>query len=168
MAEIVLTRIDFRLIHGQVITKWLKRVGASRIVVIDNALSKDDFMKQIYTMSAPSGVSVDIYSEEEAITYWEKTKFGGGKILLLFKDVESTYNTIKKGLNINEIQIGGLGSGPGKKKIYGPISMDENDFNKLHELHEDGININLHQVPEEQAMAFDRVIKKIKEENLWS
>lgn len=168
MAEIVLTRIDFRLIHGQVITKWLKRVGANRIVVIDDALSKDEFMKQIYTMSAPSGVSVDIYSEEEAIESWKKDQLGDGKILLLFKDVASTFNSVKKGLDLKEIQIGGLGSGPGKKKVYGPISMDENDFTQLNELHENNINIYLHQVPEEQPMGFDRVIKKNKEENLWN
>lgn len=40
MAEIKLVRVDFRLIHGQVITRWLKQTNANRIVVIDNKLSK--------------------------------------------------------------------------------------------------------------------------------
>ena len=40
MAKISLIRADFRLIHGQVITKWLKQSNANRIIIIDDALSK--------------------------------------------------------------------------------------------------------------------------------
>lgn len=35
MAEIKLFRIDSRLIHGQIITKWLKVSKADKIVVVD-------------------------------------------------------------------------------------------------------------------------------------
>ena len=55
MAEISLFRIDFRLIHGQVIVKWLKQTPTDRIVIIDDQLAKDDFMADIYRMSAPRG-----------------------------------------------------------------------------------------------------------------
>ena len=45
MAEIKLFRIDSRLIHGQIITKWLKVSKADKIVVVDGTLAADDFMK---------------------------------------------------------------------------------------------------------------------------
>lgn len=41
--SIVHARIDYRLIHGQVITKWLKRSDANKIIVIDDPLSRDPF-----------------------------------------------------------------------------------------------------------------------------
>ena len=31
MSKIVLTRVDSRLIHGQVVTKWLQQSGANEI-----------------------------------------------------------------------------------------------------------------------------------------
>lgn len=40
MEGIKLVRIDFRLIHGQVITKWSNKISATRIVVVNDALSK--------------------------------------------------------------------------------------------------------------------------------
>lgn len=43
MAEIKLFRIDSRLIHGQIITKWLKVTQADKIVVVDEMLAADDF-----------------------------------------------------------------------------------------------------------------------------
>lgn len=47
--EIGLIRVDSRLIHGQVITKWLNYSKANVIVVVDDELSKDSFMSEIYT-----------------------------------------------------------------------------------------------------------------------
>ncbi|HAH3645786.1 TPA: PTS sugar transporter subunit IIB [Escherichia coli] len=54
--SIVHARIDYRLIHGQVITKWLKRSDANKIIVIDDPLSRDPFLAEVYKMAAPSGV----------------------------------------------------------------------------------------------------------------
>lgn len=48
MGQIKLVRIDFRLIHGQVITKWFAQALADRIVIVDDHLAQDDFMKEIY------------------------------------------------------------------------------------------------------------------------
>ena len=44
MADIKVARIDFRLIHGQVITKWIKYYPVDMIVIVDDALGSDDFM----------------------------------------------------------------------------------------------------------------------------
>ena len=45
--SIALTRVDFRLIHGQVITRWLKQCDINEIVTVDTALSKDEFMQDV-------------------------------------------------------------------------------------------------------------------------
>lgn len=65
MEGIKLVRIDFRLIHGQVITKWSNKISATRIVVVNDALSKDEFMADIYVMAAPPGMTVDVISIDE-------------------------------------------------------------------------------------------------------
>ncbi|MDQ4976588.1 PTS sugar transporter subunit IIB [Klebsiella pneumoniae] len=36
MNNIKLVRIDFRLIHGQVITKWRNIISATEIVIVDD------------------------------------------------------------------------------------------------------------------------------------
>ena len=40
MSKIVLTRVDSRLIHGQVVTKWLQQSGANEILVVSDELEK--------------------------------------------------------------------------------------------------------------------------------
>ena len=73
-AEIVHARIDYRLIHGQVITKWLKQCGANRIIIIDDGLSKDTFLGQVYKMAAPTSIQVDIVSVKQAANLWAPNK----------------------------------------------------------------------------------------------
>ena len=44
MENVLLARVDDRLIHGQVMTAWMKLLPAKEIIVIDNKVAKDEFM----------------------------------------------------------------------------------------------------------------------------
>lgn len=166
MAEIKLVRADFRLIHGQVITKWLRQTPANQILIIDDHLSQDEFMSSIYVMAAPSGIDVRILSVNETIQEWNDNQLGNGKIFILIKDIETIYRTIKGGVPINQLQIGGLGSAPGRVNVFGPISFDENDVERLTELNDDGCHIYLHQVPDEPKMEYKKAKDKFEKAKL--
>ena len=60
MAEISLARVDFRLIHGQIIVKWRKVFEVNKIIVIDDILACDEFMTRVYASAAPSDVVVTV------------------------------------------------------------------------------------------------------------
>ena len=47
MGQVVLARVDSRLIHGQVMTTLSKSAGATAIFVADNTSAKDDFIKSV-------------------------------------------------------------------------------------------------------------------------
>ena len=44
-AKINLVRLDYRLLHGQVVFSWVTKVGAERIIVVDNDAAGDDVKK---------------------------------------------------------------------------------------------------------------------------
>ena len=58
MANIVLCRIDSRLIHGQVVTKWVGQSQANRIAVVSDELDANPFMKNIYLMAVQEAVQL--------------------------------------------------------------------------------------------------------------
>ncbi len=162
MAKINLIRIDSRLIHGQVITKWVKVAHANRIIIVDDALANDEFMSDVYTMAAPKGVSVEILSIEKALEEWEKNKLGDGTILLLFKDVATCYELFKRGFPMEQVQIGGLASAPGRVTVLRAVSFDKQDVEQLKEMEEKGVKVVLHIIPEESKVEFKEAIKKFK------
>lgn len=105
MAEIVLCRIDSRLIHGQVMTKWVNQCQANRIVVVSDSLAADEFMLEIYLMSAPAGVKVECLSRADAVKNWNDNEFLNGRVLLLLPDLESMKEVYDGGIQLSKIQV---------------------------------------------------------------
>ena len=65
MAEVSLVRVDFRLVHGQVVVKWSKVAKATKIIVMNDVIAADKTIKSVYKMAAPAGVKVLCYSLEK-------------------------------------------------------------------------------------------------------
>ncbi len=160
--DLKLVRIDSRLIHGQVVTKWIKQTGANEILIIDDLLAKDEFMASIYKMAAPSDTPVLVKSVEEIVSEWKENKLENKKFFVLFKDVDTTHKVFKAGFPLEKVQIGGLGSGPNKKKVYGPIYFDDKDVDLLSEMADNNVEITLQQVPEEPSLSFEKALNRIK------
>ena len=54
MPDIRLTRIDNRLIHGQVATQWCGVVGANLLLVANDAVAADEFRQGLMNLAAPA------------------------------------------------------------------------------------------------------------------
>ena len=66
MPNILLTRIDNRLVHGQVGVTWTKTIGANLIVVADDAVAQDKMQQSLMTVTAKSsGAGVRFFSVEK-------------------------------------------------------------------------------------------------------
>ena len=162
MADINLVRIDFRLIHGQVVTKWVKQANANRIIIINDMLAKDEFLASVYKMAAPSNVKVHIFTIDDAMMKWNENQFGEGKILLLFKNVSDIRSLQKLGFPVPEVQIGGLGGGSGRVNTPSGISFDAKDVQLLREMIAEGSEIHIQVVPTQQKYEIEKVIDKLE------
>ncbi len=160
MAEIVLCRIDSRLIHGQVMTKWVNQSQANKIVVVSDSLAADEFMLEIYLMAAPAGVKVECYSKAEAVERWRKEQFGNGRVLLLLPDLESMKEVYEGGIEVKDIQVGGLGGSPGRKVVFQNITLDDKDVEILKALQEKGVKIIFQTIPEDLPQNLELILKK--------
>ena len=64
---IKLVRLDYRLLHGQVVFSWTGHVGAQRIIVVDDDAASDEMKKSALLLSKPAGVRVNIFTVDKAI-----------------------------------------------------------------------------------------------------
>lgn len=160
MSKITLVRVDHRLIHGQVVTKWVKIAQAQTIIIVDDFLGQDDFMIDIYKMAAPSGVEVQILTTTEAGEAFKNNQLGNGNILILFKNVDMANKAYKAGLKYEKMQLGGIPNEPGKKMVFTAVSLGEKDVEQLNELKNEGVDIVLQVIPEESSMSYVDAIKK--------
>lgn len=160
MGEILFARVDDRLIHGQVMTKWVKGYSCNSIFVIDNLLADDEFMKNIYIMSASTAnITLKILKIDDAIALWNKNKFDGYRVILLFKNIKSLEETIKKGLPIKKINIGGIAKSTDRKFIISTVSLKKEEAETLENLARDyGADIFFQTVPESKRVNLDAAL----------
>ncbi|WP_055666002.1 PTS system mannose/fructose/N-acetylgalactosamine-transporter subunit IIB [Desnuesiella massiliensis] len=159
--SIGLTRVDFRLIHGQVITRWLTQCHINEIVTVDTALSNDDFMQDVFKMAAPKGVKIRIVSVEGAVKAQQNNEFENSRVMILFKSVQELDNAVRAGLKLEEVQIGGLGGGPGRKAVNNAITLDRKDADTLLALESMGINIYFQTTPDYPSETLQRAVAKL-------
>lgn len=62
MKKASFARVDERLIHGQVMTAWVKKYWIKKIILVDDEIVQDSFMQEVLSMSAPQGVKVEVRS----------------------------------------------------------------------------------------------------------
>lgn len=88
MSKLIVTRIDDRLIHGQVMTGWVKQHKIDQIIIVDDGLRNDDFMKSILLeMAIPAHMTLDVYDLVEAIDKLKNIENDGHdyRVLILTK-----------------------------------------------------------------------------------
>ena len=142
MAKIALLRIDSRLIHGQVVSAWVKVTQAKRIIIIDDWCANDALSAQIFAMAAPPAVKVEVMTVEDAVNGWKKDQFGNvGPILVLFKTVAGAYRSYQQGLAFDALQVGGIPGGPGRIAVEGTIALNQEDASMLQQLSQSGVHI---------------------------
>lgn len=64
---IKLTRVDYRLIHGQVAMSWTHALDVDCILCASDAVAKDDMRKAALRLARPSGVKLVIKDVDAAI-----------------------------------------------------------------------------------------------------
>lgn len=157
MAAIKMVRVDYRLIHGQVITKWVKQANASQIIIINDELSKDPFMSSIYTMAAPPQIKVYVYSKEQAVQLYKENEFGSGNAFLLFRNVQDAKECLERGIVYPALNIGGIASEPGKKMIVGQVYLSKQEYGDLAEIYASGVKIDVQVLPNETRIQFSDI-----------
>ncbi|MCP6826224.1 PTS sugar transporter subunit IIB, partial [Listeria monocytogenes] len=59
-------RVDERLIHGQVATMWTNTIKATRIMIVDDAVVKNEMEKVALKTAVPAGVKLSILTVKGA------------------------------------------------------------------------------------------------------
>ncbi len=150
MGKITFARVDSRLIHGQIVTKWAKSSGANTIYIIDDAVRSDDFSMDIYMASGKRyGFQVKVYSIAEVLAAWEANQFGADKVFALFKTVATAIKCLELGLPLSCLNLGGTPKRQAAEFFIKNVALTETELEQLRQLSaEKDIKIYAQTVPE--------------------
>ncbi len=138
--EVMLYRIDGRLIHGQVIVSFTKTFHPNQIVVTDDNVAKDEFQKTLLEFAKPQDIDLLILSIKDTAEAIINEKLSERAIIVL-KTVDDALGLIENGVYIKEINVGGMYHEPGKKQYAKALFADEHDINLIKKLKEKGVSL---------------------------
>ena len=156
--SLVLIRIDDRVIHGQVVEGWARVLRIKHILVVDEAICKDDMRKMLYCMAVPNTMKVSFKTIKEAAQQVKQHEFDPVRTLVLFSEPAAVLEFVKLGVQIKSINVGGIHYDEGKRQVLKFVSVTPDDVEVFHQLAEQGIEVEARAVPTDEKIPLLRYL----------
>lgn len=163
MRNVVLARVDDRLIHGEVVTAWIPNSKATRIIIIDDEVAKDEFNVRVVKALAPAGTKVFVYNVEKASEKLMVPGVEGERLLLLAKTPTTFNRLIKNGVPLKEVNLGGAGIRGERQPFINNVALNPEEVTACEEMKNGGCRVYYQLVPEQGVIEIDEALKKAKE-----
>ncbi len=115
MSNIVLTRIDQRLIHAQVTLQWCGALNVEVILVVNNEVANNPLRQNLMRKATPNHVEVIFTSVEDAI---HKIQENNQRLFVLCENPFDALKLIEANVSINKINIGNISISDTEKEAY--------------------------------------------------
>lgn len=163
MRNVVHARVDDRLIHGEVVTAWIPSTRATRVIIIDDEVARDEFNVRVVKALAPAGTKVFVYDVEKASEKLMVQGLPDERLLLLAKSPTTFYRLIKNGVPLKEINLGGAGIRGKRQPFINNVSLDPEEVLACEDMQKNGVRVYYQLVPEQGVTEIDAALKAAKE-----
>lgn len=117
-------RVDSRLVHGQTINYWCDKYNISKIIVVNDELSKDSFSQLFYKLSISNEFQVDFISITDSIDY---KYIEENNYLIIFKGLKDVLKYLEEEGLMDEIIISNTDSAENKWEITSGVFISNED-----------------------------------------
>ncbi|MDF7682783.1 PTS sugar transporter subunit IIB [Lactobacillus sp. ESL0679] len=157
---IVMTRIDYRLLHGQVAFAWTNNLSANAILIANDSVAKDVFRKKTLQLAKPDNSKLifkTISDSAEAIKSGVTDKY---RVFVIVENISDAYRLAKLTPEIKLIDLGLSAKVENSKNIAKSVYVTDDEIEKLTDLENDGIKVVVQQAPTDSAPEFSSLVTK--------
>ena len=162
MRNVVLARVDDRLIHGEVVSVWTPSLSANCILVLDDEVAQDKFNCRVLKSLAPAGVKVFVTTVEGAVKGLLKDPIPGEKVIVLTKSPIAFAKLVEAGVPIREVNLGGMGIRGERKTFIKNVAADPAEIDAIEAMRDAGVHVFYQLVPEQAVIEVDEALAKAR------
>ncbi|MGM9887250.1 MAG: PTS galactosamine transporter subunit IIB [Lactococcus sp.] len=156
--NIVLARVDNRLVHGQVGVVWTKQCGTNLLLVANDGAAVNEIQQSLMAATAESsGVSIRFWTLDKTINNIHKAS-PRQKIFIVVQTPEDALILAKGGIQLSSLNIGNMHYSEGKKGISNKVFVDELDIQTFRDLISMGIEVYLQELPNDKKVSVKELI----------
>jgi mannose/fructose/N-acetylgalactosamine-specific phosphotransferase system component IIB len=105
--KVLLYRVDDRLIHGQVVLGWGRRLTPDRLLIVDDRIAADKWERELLAAAAPPDVTAEFLTVSEAARLLRRAD-RDGSVFVLMESPNGAFRLAEEGFVIPELNLGGL------------------------------------------------------------
>ncbi|MDI6785237.1 MAG: PTS sugar transporter subunit IIB [bacterium] len=159
--ELLITRIDDRLIHGQVVVGWGRILGIQLYIVVNDKVAKDKIQQNLMSIAVPADAKTLIFSIEEAIKRL-KGIVKNKKVILLFSTPVDVLKVVEGGVEIFAINVGGIRQAEGRRELLPTVALSNEETEVFKKLSNMGVKIEYRLLPGDEKINFMKVLRNGK------
>ncbi len=156
---VVITRIDHRLLHGQVAFSWVQNIGADCILIADDDAAKDEIKKTALKLAKPQGVKLVIKSVEDSVTALVSGVTDQYKLFIVTGSVEAAKKLADGYAGIQQINLGGTVAREGTVNVAKAVYLYPEEIAALKELHDRSVEVECRILPGDRKTPFEAFAK---------
>ena len=157
--NIVNTRIDERLIHGQVAGIWSTSLSTQRIIVANDEAATDPLQKSSLRMAAPSSMRLSVLGVEAAAKNIQSGKYGKQRLFLLFKNPKDVLRFIEAQGPIKTVNVGNMSYKEGAREVTKSIQVLPEEEQIFETIASKGVTVTAQLVPNDPVVDFMKQLR---------
>lgn len=157
---IIGSRIDGRLIHGQVSNLWSHKLGVDRFIVVDDKVAESDIEKSGLRLATPSGIRLSVLPLERAAKQINEDRYKSQRVMIVARRPKTFLELVNRGVDIKELNVGNMSQTSETRSITNSINVTDEDVKDFEELENKGVRLYSQMVPNDNAKDFMKILKK--------
>lgn len=155
---ILLTRVDHRLLHGQVAFSWTQNLSADCILIANDDVMTNEIRKTTIKLAKPQGVKLVIKNIEDSIAALNSGVTDKYKLFIVVESIEDAYKLATACPEIAKINLGGTKAREETENISKAINITNEEKTLLKRLADQNKEVFIQMVPSEKAINVTEVI----------
>ncbi|AEB07810.1 PTS system sorbose subfamily IIB component [Coriobacterium glomerans PW2] len=144
---IIDTRIDDRLIHGQVCSFWIPEYSLDRIVIVDDAIAQDETRKTALRFGCPERCKLSIFNATKAADKFSQQIDRGTRVMILTGHPQPILAMVQNGFKVDHVTVGNMSTKSNANQIRKTVFVSAEEWQAFHRLALAGIPIFNQMIP---------------------
>ncbi len=147
-------RVDDRLIHGQVVTAWLKQLKAKVVIAVDDTAANNTIISKALKMATPKNIELLVVTAENGARVIKE--YNENDVMIITKAPVTAKMLIETNPEYQwRVNVGNVGMAPGRKKYAQTVHLDEENYTAISTLKVlDNVEIYMQTVPGQTVNKF--------------
>lgn len=146
-------RVDDRLVHGQVVTAWVRELKSKGILVVDDQAAGNPITKKALKMATPTGINLKVITCDEAGDVVRKV--AGRPVLVIVRNPVNAEKVVGAAPEVDwTVNVGNVGSAEGRRRHSDSVYLDDENYQAVQRMLGSGVKVFMQTVPSQRVNQF--------------